>query len=246
MLNIEQLAAVLSEEAPCGENLEDSDEFRQIEMELARVGQIRQTPDGAVPDTADWEKVKGLSLALFERTKDLRPCVFLAAASLRQTEGALSGFKDTLSLLQTLIEERWEVVHPQADSTNERDPYWQRTQALEELSTPVGERWDSYEIVEQLRALPLTRPGLKPSFCRRDILILRGELAVDEDEKKRLEKEKKDEATLANAFDQTVSQAREFLETLAGDARQAIAHIEAISTQFREKAGSIIGKTLTG
>ena len=38
-LNVEQLAAALSEEAPCGENLERSKEFLQIQTELNKVVQ---------------------------------------------------------------------------------------------------------------------------------------------------------------------------------------------------------------
>jgi len=233
-LNIEQLAAAVSEDAPCGENLEDSSEFRQIEMELDRVVQGDRT--GALTDAADWQEIRRHSQELLQRTKDLRLCVFLAASSLRQPEGGLSEFKDALSLVRTLVEERWETVHPQPDSGNKADPYWGRTQAIGELGTPIGARGDAYEILKQLRALPLTRQGQEPQFCRRDIMILRGELAVDEQEKNRLNQEKKDEATLESAFGQTVSLAREFLDSLAGDARQAAAHVEAISKQFREKA----------
>ena len=236
-LNVEQLAAALSEEAPCGENLERSKEFLQIQTELNKVVQGKHSLGGEAESKPDWQKVRRLSLELLKHTKDLRICVFLAAASLRQPGGDLSEFTNVLSLVQKLVETHWDTVHPQPGSADETKPYLDRVQAIQELGTEAGNQVDKYKIISQLWLVPLTRSGQGPQFCRRDIKILRGQLKVAEEEKKKLSVEKKNEATLETAFTRTASKASEHLEGLAGNVRRAIAYADAISMQFRQKIG---------
>lgn len=237
-LNVEQLAAAISEEAPCGENLERSNEFRQLQFELDKVIQGERSLGSVATPKPDWQKVRRLSLELLERTKDLRLCVYFAAASLRQPGGDLSEFTNVLSLVQKLVEDHWDTVHPQPDASDETNPFRDRVQALQELGTEVGHQGDAYKIIIQLRLVPLTRSGRGPQFCRRDIMILRNQLRGAEKEKKKLiSDEKKDDAALKSAFVQTVSKASKHLENLARDARRATAHTDAISSRFEQKAG---------
>jgi type VI secretion system protein ImpA len=68
----------------------------------------------------DWPAVREQALALAARTRDLRVAVWLARSGAR-IEG-LAGAVAGLRLVQGLLEQHWEHVHPQLDASDNNDP----------------------------------------------------------------------------------------------------------------------------
>ena len=80
VLDVDQLLEPVSEESPCGEDLEYDLEFGELERAAQPVAdqQIGDTVvEGQEPD---WRTVRDLASGLFQRTKDLRVAVLLARA----------------------------------------------------------------------------------------------------------------------------------------------------------------------
>jgi type VI secretion system protein ImpA len=111
--------APLSEEAPCGPDLEYDTQFR--ELEEAATGR----PDAEYGDTLvaavppDWELADTLSTALMARTRDLRVVMYLARA--RWAREGVTGLLDGLALTAALLEDYWDHVHPQLDASEGDD-----------------------------------------------------------------------------------------------------------------------------
>ncbi len=114
------LLVALSEAAPCGDDLEYDSQF--LEMELAGNGKPEQQyGDTVIPaKPPDWPVVLELSGSLAKRTRDIRVAVWRlrAAARLRGWAGAVDG----LQLLQGLLAQHWEQVHPQLDAADGKNP----------------------------------------------------------------------------------------------------------------------------
>ena len=93
-LDVAALLTPLSEDAPAGENLEYDAEF----IELGTAAQRKpdqQYGDVKVPgEEPDWEDVQRRAIGVLERTRDLRPAMYLAQA-LARNEG-YPGFRDAL------------------------------------------------------------------------------------------------------------------------------------------------------
>ena len=68
----------------------------------------------------EWRDVRIASLALAERSKDLRVLVHLTTALLK-TEG-LTGLRDGLQLLKGTVEQYWDTVYPRLDPDDDNDP----------------------------------------------------------------------------------------------------------------------------
>lgn len=112
-LDLEQLLAPVGEGDPCGPDLENDPKFVDLFI-LARGRPERQMGAAIVPaEPPDWGAVRRESLALLERTRDLRIGELLAQALLR-TDG-LSGFAEGLALLRGWIAGMWDEVHPRLD-----------------------------------------------------------------------------------------------------------------------------------
>lgn len=115
-LDLDSLAAALSEEQPCGADLVYDPLF--IELELAAAGKPEtQFGPGEPPD---WQRTEELALELAGRTRDVRLAVLLARAGARRR--GLQGYAEGLALLQALLERHWAHVHPQLDETDGNDP----------------------------------------------------------------------------------------------------------------------------
>lgn len=115
-LDLDKLAAALSEASPCGDDLVYDARF--IELEQAAAGKPEtQFGPGEPPD---WQKVDELALELAGQTRDVRLAVLLARAGARRR--GLQGYAEALALLQALLERHWDRVHPQLDETDGNDP----------------------------------------------------------------------------------------------------------------------------
>lgn len=129
------LAAALPGDAPCGQDLEYDPAF----LALQRAGEGKpetQYGDSIQPaEEPDWPLVMREALALAERTRDLRIGTWLvrAGARLDGMPGAARG----LRLVQALLENHWEHVHPVLDASEGNDPT-ARVSALMPLAHPAA------------------------------------------------------------------------------------------------------------
>lgn len=130
---IEPLLTPLSDEAPCGPDLEYDPDFQALERAGAGTPE-RQYGEKVFPaEPPDWPQVHELALGLAARTRDLRVAVWLARSGARLF--GLPGARLGLQLLQGLVEQRWDFAHPQLDASDNNDPTM-RLNALTPLAAP--------------------------------------------------------------------------------------------------------------
>lgn len=157
----------VSPDAPCGADLSYDAAF----MELERVAQGGPTDRIVGPDTPadgpDWRLVEQQSVALLNRTKDLRVAALLAKSLLRTT--GFKGFRDGIIIVRELLARYWEPVHPQLDPDFDYSPIM-RGNILRELC-------DRTNVLNPLRTTPLVSLAGIGSFSLRDIGLATGEIA---------------------------------------------------------------------
>jgi type VI secretion system protein ImpA len=130
---IEPLLTPLSDEEPCGPDLEYDPDFQSLERAGAGTPE-RQYGEKVFPaEPPDWPQVHELALGLAARTRDLRVAVWLARSGARLF--GLPGAWLGLQLLQGLVEQRWDFAHPQLDASDNNDPTM-RLNALTPLAAP--------------------------------------------------------------------------------------------------------------
>ena len=169
IVDIDSLLVEL-EGSPCGPNLEYDPAF--LELEQASLGksevQYGNTITPAVPP--EWKVVKKLALELLARSRDLRVAMPLARALLALHGTA--GFADGIGLVERMLDERWDSVHPQLDPDDDNDPML-RINSLATLA-------DAATIVRELKETAfLHMPGLGPLSIR-VLEMASGELPVPE------------------------------------------------------------------
>lgn len=171
VIDKEILLAALSEDAPCGPDLEYDAAF--IELEQAVQGKAeQQVGDTITPaEEPDWRDVRRRSLELCERTRDLRVWLPLARALLH-TDG-LNGLHDALQLILSGVERHWSQVHPQLDPDDDNDPTL-RVNVLMSLS-------DAETILRDVRHTPLVVSSALGRFSLREIDIADGKLTPSDD-----------------------------------------------------------------
>lgn len=133
IVDVDVLLQDVAADAPCGPNLEYDPAF--MELEQSAIGkpevQYGETIVPAVPP--EWKVVKKQALELFGRTHDLRVAMPLARALLALH--AMPGFADGVRLLERLVAERWDSVHPELDPDDGNDPTL-RINSLSQLVDP--------------------------------------------------------------------------------------------------------------
>ncbi|MES2048743.1 MAG: type VI secretion system protein TssA [Pseudomonadota bacterium] len=160
----------ISPEEPCGPNLEYDPSFLALEQAILGKPEVQYgdviTP--AVPP--EWKTVNKLTLELLGRSRDLRVAgpLLRSALALR----GIVGLADGLQLVQQLLLERWDTVHPQLDPDDDLDPMLRINSlaVLAEMSTTIKEIKESPLVV---------LPGLG-TFTLRDLDIALGELPAAE------------------------------------------------------------------
>jgi type VI secretion system protein ImpA len=122
-------------ETPCGPNLEHDPAFLALETEALGKPetQIGKNITAAVPP--DWKQVRRAATALLERSRDLRLAVYLLRADLALR--GMAGLAEGLELIEGLLGQRWDSVHPQLDPEDDLDPT-QRINSLAVLADPVS------------------------------------------------------------------------------------------------------------
>jgi len=220
-LDVKSLLQEVSAELPCGENLEYDTEFG--EMERAAQGK----PEQQIGDTliqaeeADWPTVKKKAISLFGRTKDLRAAVYLTQ-SLLHTDG-LTGLRDGLTLIQSLLEQYWDTVHPQLDPDEQNDP----TLRINTLITLC----DPDMVLHSIREATMVKSTAFGRISLRDILVALGKFSLPTGAKEK----PIDVSTIDAAF--MIAQLDE-LQTTADAIRQSIECVSAIESLLMDKVGA--------
>lgn len=218
MIDITPLLQDLSEDAPCGPDLEYSADY----TELSRL--IQGTPDieyGDMHRQAEepaWKVVKELALRLLARSRDLRLAVNLTCACV--CLDGIAGLESGLSLIEGLLERHWDRVHPQLDPDDANDPT-ARINILVALEDKDG-------LIRYVSQAPLVDAPDYGRFCMRDIDKAEGELAAQADEVV------PDIAVIEAVFKAVALDA---LEQTAATLRRACAQLERIETLLTERVG---------
>ncbi len=109
-MSIENLLSPISEESPCGEDLEYDNAFN--ELQTAAQGkpevQVGESIKAAVPP--DFKAVAEMCEDLMKRTKDFRLAAHWASA--QAAERGLSGLNDGFDLVIGLVEQYWDQCYP--------------------------------------------------------------------------------------------------------------------------------------
>jgi type VI secretion system protein ImpA len=207
--DINALLAPLAEDAPCGEDLEDTQLLASFDA-YRLFGQ-------AVPLEADtnWREIKGASLKALAQSKDIRLLAHLAASVLR-TDG-LPSFYACLQTAKLWVDEYWLQVYPLVD-----DDAILRKNALNALA-------DRMAIVDGVRRLALVSHRQLGSVSLRDLDVATGQLEAAPGE------EAKSEAQIAATF--SAADSGELAQMLDG-VRGALAALEAIEEKMRAEGGS--------
>jgi len=178
----------LSDERPCGDNLEYDPEFLIVFAKAAEQPETQYGDFVNVPEGINWNEVEREVLRLLLRTKDIRVLILLLR-SWTQLKGA-EGMRDGMRLLSQLIAAYPQHIHPQAvcdEDVSEEEAAMVRGNALAALIDPEGVLSDIRGIVlagnaalrlkvrDVERALSIPRPAdaLAPDSVRRQLLDLR-------------------------------------------------------------------------
>ncbi|MFB8831847.1 type VI secretion system protein TssA [Azotobacter sp. CWF10] len=143
------LLAPVSDERPCGDNLEYAAEFLQL-MQAVQPRAEQQYGRTIIPaEEPDWRAVAQQAERLLATSKDLRIAVLLSRAwtELR----GLTGYADGMRLVAALLDGHWDGLHPALEEDGETDPL-PRHNALSGL-------FDPQLCLRALRAAPLAAVG---------------------------------------------------------------------------------------
>lgn len=170
IVDVDGLLLEISPEAPCGTNLEYDPAFLELEQVVKGKPEV-QYGDTITPATPpDWKSAKAMSLELLGRSRDLRIAVTLARALL--CLHGMRGFAAGLRLVERMLAQYWDGLHPQLDPDDGNDPML-RVNTLAGLCEPGATLRDAREAV-------LVASRAHGRFSLRDIDIVTGELDMPE------------------------------------------------------------------
>ncbi len=172
-LSAEELSQPISEDLPCGEDLEYDPVFQEMEVMMQTTDE-QEFGDTIIPGTGpDWKGVSEQVDNLNKRTRDLRVLTYGALADLSLK--GLKAFSDSLESLNTCIEVFWDSIYPNLDADDDNDPTM-RLNCLQILN--------NYEMVSfGLERAPLLEVKGLGAFSLRDIELAEGKTKPVGDEK---------------------------------------------------------------
>lgn len=178
-LDVQKLLSDISPDAPCGESLEYDASY--MELMRSAEGKASQQMGDAINEgePPNWREVRGASIDLFSRTKDLGVAMVLLSALLNQ-EG-ITGLRDGLALVKGLLETHWDHLHPQLDPDDDNDPL-ERMNLVSSLAAPPYQPGDPRKFQQTLRQAPLATSRRLGTFSLRDVLLATGEINPREGE----------------------------------------------------------------
>lgn len=174
IVDVDELLREISPEEPCGANLEYDPAFLELEQVVKGKPEV-QYGDTITPATPpDWKSAKAISLELIGRSIDLRVAVTLARALL--CLHGMRGFAAGLQLVERMLGQYWDHLHPQLDPDDGNDPML-RVNTLAALC-------ESTTVLRDVREAVLVASRAHGRFSLRGIDIATGELEVPEGEEK--------------------------------------------------------------
>ncbi|SEJ18889.1 type VI secretion system protein TssA [Paraburkholderia diazotrophica] len=114
------LLAEISPESPCGDDVEYDPLFRELEQAVHGKPDVQYGATVVAATPPDWKTAQSLSLELFGKSRDLRVAAHLARALLHRQ--GFEGLAEGLALIEALLEQHWNHVHPQLDPDDDNDP----------------------------------------------------------------------------------------------------------------------------
>jgi type VI secretion system protein ImpA len=166
LIEVGTLLSPISEESPCGLDLEYDQEFTELEDAAKFVPEQRfKHKDDPARDVVkparepDWEEVQRRAVGLLGKTKDLRVAVLLLRALTRNEN--LSGLSVGLQVIAGLVDRYWQGVHPRLDSEDGDDPTL-RVNSLASLRDPAT-------LLSDLRSAAFFRSPTQGSLLVSDI-----------------------------------------------------------------------------
>ncbi len=151
----QELLAPISDDQPCGENLEDTALLASFDA-FRLFGQA--TPLDPAPE---WDLVRSRAEEALRRSKDIRLLAHLGAALLR-IDG-LTGFARTVQVAAGWLDAYWAATYPVVDE----DAILRRN-ALNYFADPMA-------VIDGLRRLPLVASRQHGTFSLRDIDLATGQ-----------------------------------------------------------------------
>ena len=172
VFDIDKVLEPVSEDSPCGDDLEYDAEFGELERAAQGKAGHEMGDEIIAPEPPDWSEVAEAATALFTRTKDLRVATHLAQASLN-LEG-LHGLACGLELINRLLHDYWDDLHPNLDEEDDNDPTL-RVNSLMPLNSREG-------FIDNLSRVVLVSSRALGRFSLRDIRLASGEITLPEND----------------------------------------------------------------
>jgi type VI secretion system protein ImpA len=220
VLDVDQLLAPISDDAPSGENLEYEPEFGELERSAQGTDEHVMGDEVVEAQEPDWREVKKQAEELLGKTKDLRVGVLLTRAALN-IHGP-EGLADGTAVLRGMVERYWDTVHPQLDAEDDDDPTF-RVNSVLPLSDAGG-------VLRDISRMILVSSKAAGRFSLRDIRVAKGEREPAGDQET-----VPDSALIAAAFmDSDVEE----LQANAAHTDAAIENVGKIEAVFAENIGA--------
>jgi type VI secretion system protein ImpA len=160
-MNLEVLLAPISQNLPCGPDLEYDQDFVALEQ-TSQGKPERQTGQVIVPaEEPNWVDVKQRAESLFSKTMDLRVAMLLIRAEVH-CDG-LPGLSSGLMLLHGLLTNYWECLHPGLDQDEDNDPET-RLNVLATLANPNA-------VLRDVLGINFVSTGSHARLSVRDVLL---------------------------------------------------------------------------
>ncbi len=134
-LDFTALARPLAEVDGCGLNFEYDPRFLELEEEALGKPEVQYGETITQAIEPNWKRVTLLVLPLLEQSRDLRLAIWLTRAQLNVN--GIPGLAAGLELVQALLENCWDGLHPQLDPQDDNDPLL-RINILAFLCEPAG------------------------------------------------------------------------------------------------------------
>lgn len=218
MIDVDALLAPVSDQPPCGPDLEYDPEWQELER-LAQGKPEQQFGGTIIPaEEPDWRDVAERAQALLGRSKDVRSACLLARASMHLDQFA--GLKAGLELVHQLLERYWAEVHPMLDSSDNDDP----TMRLNALSVLA----DSQGFLRAARNVRVVQSREHGEVTLRQIEIAAGKLQAREGES----------APSQSQIDQQLAGVLSADPDLAARVSAALASAKALAKLLDDRVGS--------
>ncbi len=231
-IDVDALLEEITPDAPCGEDISYDADFLELERLAEGTAETQVGEHIQEAEEPDWKQVRTISLALLERSRDIRVILYLMAALLRR-EG-LSGYCQGMALLRGTVERWWDHFYPQLDPEDDNDPL-ERMNILSALSPPASmmSDQDPMKFIPRLTDAPLCEPSdaRLPHASLRDILVASGELTVPENS----DGHPPTAQLIDAAFDQTDIELLRSTERLIDE---CLDHLNALDSQLVERVGA--------